>query len=173
MPRKFLRRFLPDHHSVRNHKHLQFMGEWLHDPNLWHLNRRSVAGAFAVGLFMAFVPIPLQMIPSALFAVLLRVNLPISVALVWITNPLTSAPVFYFAYKLGGWVLGETPPAVAFEASFTWLLSQIEVIWRPFLLGTLMVSLASAALGYFGVRLLWRMHIVKRWRDKRRGQINS
>ena len=78
MAKKLIRRYLPDAHKIRDHKHLRLFGTLLHDPNLWHLNRRSVAGAFAVGLFMAFVPMPFQMIPAAALAILLRVNLPIS-----------------------------------------------------------------------------------------------
>ena len=65
MAKKLIRRFLPDAHKIRDHKHLRVFGTLLHDPNIWHLNRHSVAGAFAVGLFMAFVPMPLQMIPAA------------------------------------------------------------------------------------------------------------
>ena len=39
---------MPDHKLIREHKHLRIFGSMLHDPNLFHLNRRSVAGAFAV-----------------------------------------------------------------------------------------------------------------------------
>ena len=74
MAKKLIRRYLPDPHKIRDHKHLRLFGTLLHDPNLWHLNRRSVSGAFAVGLFMAFVPMPFQMIPAAALAILLSTS---------------------------------------------------------------------------------------------------
>jgi hypothetical protein len=47
-------KYMPSPESIKENKNLQFLGDKLHDPNLWHLNRRSVAAAFAVGLFVAF-----------------------------------------------------------------------------------------------------------------------
>ena len=41
-------------------------GRWLHHPNLWHLNRRSVSGAVAIGSFSGLVPGPLQMLTALL-----------------------------------------------------------------------------------------------------------
>lgn len=65
MPRKFIKRFMPDHDVIKRQKALRVFGNVLYNPNLWCLNRRSAAGAFAVGLFMAFVPLPSQMIMAA------------------------------------------------------------------------------------------------------------
>lgn len=167
MPKKFIKRFMPDHRTVREHKYLQFLGRSLHEPNLWHLNRRSASGAFAVGLFCAFVPIPFQMVPAAALAILFRVNLPISIALVWITNPVTMPPIYYFCYKLGAWLLGVTPQPWAFELSFEWLINGMGTLWKPFLLGCLLIGTASAATGYLLVRGLWRLHIVRHNRRKK------
>ena len=58
MPKKFFRRFLPDSDTVRASKYLAWCGSWLHHPNLWHLNRHSVAGGVAIGLFAGLVPGP-------------------------------------------------------------------------------------------------------------------
>ena len=139
MAKKFVKRYMPDAHKIRHHRHLRFFGTLLHDPNLWHLNRHSVAGAMAVGLFWAFVPIPLQMIPAAALAIWFRVNLPISVALVWLTNPITMPPVFYFNYKLGTWILRRpvedvTFPVsdVKFELSWTWVTHEWAWITHEF-----------------------------------------
>ncbi len=153
---------------IRNHKHLKMFGTLLHDPNLWHLNRRSVAGAFGAGLFMAFVPVPFQMVLAAAAAIVLRVNLPLSVSLVWITNPLTMPPIFFGTYKLGAWLMGMRPQHFRFELSFHWLASELGSIWQPFLLGCFVCASLSALLGYTLIRLLWRWHIVKAYQQRRR-----
>ena len=100
MPKKFIRRFLPDHQSIKQNKALKIFGSVLHEPNLWHLNRRSASGAFGIGLFFAFWPVPFQMWLSAGLAIPFRANLPLSVATVLVTNPFTIPPIFYGAYKL-------------------------------------------------------------------------
>lgn len=152
---------MPDHHTIRNHKYLKRFGTLLHDPNLWHLNRRSVSGAFAIGLFVAFLPIPLQMAVAAALAIAARVNLPIAASLVWITNPLTMGPLFYFAYKIGAWVLRTETRDFTFEASFDWMMTELGAIWAPFLLGCLLMGMALAVAGYFSMHLLWRLHVAK------------
>jgi len=166
MPRNLIKRFLPNHEKVREHKHLQVFGDWLKSPNLWHLHRRSVAGAFFVGLFWAFVPFPFQMVGAAATAILFQVNLPISVALVWLTNPLTIPPMFYFAYLLGTWVLGIEATVTDFSLSVGWFESVFGEIWEPLLLGSLICGLTLGLLGYGGIRLFWRWRVVKAWRKR-------
>lgn len=167
MPRKFLKRILPSHHHIRDHKYLRFLGTLLHDPNLWHLNRTSVAGGVAVGLFAAFVPMPFQMVLAAVLAVMLRVNLPIAASLVWITNPLTTPPMFFVSYKLGAWLLDVEVVPVAFEPSIDWMMTKMGGIWKPFLLGSFLTGALCALVGYFAVRLVWRLHIASRWKERR------
>jgi uncharacterized protein (DUF2062 family) len=166
MAKKVIKRLLPDVHKIRSHKHLQFFGRLLHDANLWHLNRRSVSGAVAVGLFMALVPIPFQMIPAAALAILFRVNLPISVTLVWLTNPLTMPPVFYFCYKVGSWVLRQPVQDVTFELSWAWLSTELGQIWQPFLLGSLIVGVILSVAGYWSMRAFWRLHVIQEWEKR-------
>jgi len=163
MAKKLIQRFMPSHDKVLNNKHLQIFGKLLHDPNLFHLNRHSVAGAFAIGLFFAWVPVPFQMVLSAAVAIPARVNLVIAVALVWISNPLTMPVLFYFAYLLGGWVLGLPPSDFDFELSFTWLANGLMAIWQPFLLGCAIMGITSSVVGYVFIRLLWRWNVVRRW----------
>jgi hypothetical protein len=52
--------------QVRDHPHLQRVGHPLHDAALWGLNRHTVSGGVSLGLFIAFVPAPLQMVVAAL-----------------------------------------------------------------------------------------------------------
>lgn len=170
MAKKFFKRFVPDAHKVRDHKHLQVFGKFLHNPNLWHLNRRSVSGAVAVGLFMAFVPMPFQMIPAAAAAILFHFNLPIAVALVWLTNPITMPPIFYFVYKLGSTMLGRPPHDIAFQPTWEWLSSQLHWIWQPFLLGSFTVALAAGLVGYILVQGFWRFYVIGSWYKRKRSR---
>ncbi len=170
MPKKMLRRLMPTPEFIRNHKHLQFLGKALHDPNLFHLNRRSASGAMAVGLFFAFVPIPFQMIPAAAFAILCRVNLPISIALVWITNPLTMGPIAFVCYQLGNLMLGSSPDSSVQNldwANAQHLLDNLGAIGWPLLVGSLCVGAISATLGYAVIRLLWRWSVVQHLRQRK------
>ena len=169
MPKKFIKRFMPDHTVIRNHKTLnRVFGTLLHEPNLLHLNRRSVSGAFFVGLFLAFVPLPIQMLLAAGFAILLRINMPITIGLVWITNPLTMGPIFYFCYKVGTWILSSRPlQNIHFELSWAWLQTELIAIWQPFLLGCFVTGLSAGFLGFTTIRILWRLHLVRHIKARR------
>lgn len=167
MPKKFLRKYLPDPHKITQSKSLKIFGSLLHEPNLWHMNRKSVSIAFLVGMFFMWVPLPSQMILAAGAAILFRCNLPLSVALVWITNPITMPAMFYFAYKLGSLMLGLPANELEFEASFEWIQQQMELIWQPFLLGCFTMGVVSGVTGFIAIRLLWRLHIVQYLKQKR------
>ncbi len=171
MPKEFIKRYLPDHNEVKDHRYLRFFGTLLHSPDLWHLNRRSVSGAFAVGLFLAWVPVPLQMVLATATAILLRVNLPVAFGLVWITNPFTIPPLYYFAYLVGTWVLGSPTQISEFQVSWSWLESVLPQIWKPFLLGCLINGVSSAILGYYGIHFFWIWHVRDRWK-RRSGSSN-
>ena len=166
MPKRLIKRWMPDQQTLKEHKHLRLFGKLLLDANLWHLNRRSAAGAFAVGLFMAWIPVPFQMLLAAGGAILFRVNLPLSVALVWLTNPLTMPPLFYAAYVVGCHLLGQPSQHIEIEFTWSWLTSVFETIAPPLLLGSLVLAILSSITGYVVVRGLWRLSIVRQWRNR-------
>lgn len=169
MPKHLIKRYVPSKESIKGNKYVALFGTLLHDANLWHLNRRSVSGAFAIGLFWAMIPAPLQMLAAAACAIVWRVNLPISVALVWVTNPLTMPPVFYVCYLLGAWVLGEPALDDKIELSLDWMTSSLVHIWQPLFLGSILIGALAALLGFFGMRVFWRWHIIQKYRRKRQG----
>lgn len=173
MLRKFLRKLSPNPEKLKQHKHLQFLGDTLHLPCLWHFNRHNVATAFAIGLFCMWIPVPFQSIIAALLAVFFRANLPLSVALVFITNPITMPPMLYVAYKLGTLILGNPASGFNFEASLHWLTNGLILIWKPFLLGLLLMAVLSSLLGYYGVQLLWRMHILQHLKERRARRLRA
>lgn len=168
MPKNFFRRYLPNRAEIGERHSLRLaLGDLLHDPNVWHLNRRSVSGGFAVGLFIAWIPLPIQMLAAAALALLFRVNLPLSVVLVWITNPLTMGPMFWFAWRVGSLFPGIEYAPLMFEPTLHWFTAGIARIWLPLTLGCLLLGAISSALGYLLCRLIWRLHVVRYFLNRR------
>ena len=168
MPKKLIKRFMPDHQRIKDNKHLKIFGNLLHNPHLWHMNRHSVAKAFAVGLFFAFIPVPFQMILAAGTAILVHSNLPLSVALVWLTNPLTMPAIFYACYVVGAWLLHTPHKEFLFEASWQWIIDSLSTIGPAFLLGCGVLAILFSILGYYGIQLLWRYSAIKAWHSRRK-----
>ncbi|MCL7945784.1 DUF2062 domain-containing protein [Marinobacter sp. ATCH36] len=166
MPKKFMKRYLPSPEKVRKIESLRFFGDILHEPNLWHINRHSVARAFLVGIFMAFIPMPFQMLAAACFAIWFNANLPLSVVLVWVSNPLTMPPMFYFNYKIGAWILDRPVLNFEFQLSWSWLSGRLLDIGIPLYLGSLMVATLSACLAYLIIQFLWRRKVRSDWQER-------
>lgn len=159
--KKTLKRLSPDPEALKGHKNLGWLSKHLHDASLWNFNRRSISKAFAVGLFCAFVPVPFQMLLAAPGAVIFSANLPLSVALVWITNPITMPPIYYGCYKLGAWIL-DVEIQQDFVMSLDYVWEVFEIIWQPFLLGCMVVSTLSAFIGYWIIQSIYRLKAYKR-----------
>jgi hypothetical protein len=170
MPRKHFRKYLPDHAAVREHRHLRWAQPLLKHPNLWHLNRHSVAGGVAAGMIGGLIPGPVQMLTAAILAIVFRVNLPVAVATTLLTNPFTWPFIFVAAYEIGRWVMGgnggrmtafdfdwRTQPWTDFlPALWNWLLS----LGETFLVGNVILAAVLAVLGYFAVQLAWRLYLL-------------
>ncbi|GAC14642.1 DUF2062 domain-containing protein [Aliiglaciecola lipolytica] len=167
MPKKIIKRFLPDHQTIKNHKALKMFGTVLHDPNLWHLNRKSASGAFGIGLFFAWWPVPFQMWLAAASAIPMRVNLPLSMATVWVTNPFTMPPMFYLAYLIGTTVLGAPERHFKFQLSWQWVVQSMETIGPAFLLGCGICSVVCGLAGYLGLDAIWRYSVSKAWKNRK------
>ncbi len=161
MPRRVLKQYLPDFQKIRERGRFGFFGRLLEDPFLLHLNRRSVAGGVAVGLFVAFLPIPMQMVAAAGVAVLVRVNLLLSVMLVWVSNPFTMPPMLYASYRLGARITGTNIERRPFELKLEWFWDNLAQTWQPLLLGSVLLGLLTAAIGYLLVLLAWRLYVYR------------
>ena len=167
MARLRLQKYLPKRSDLRESRVLKPVAHLLEQEELWHLNRRSAAGAVFIGLFTAFLPVPSQMVIAAALAIFSRCNVPISVALVWVSNPLTFAPLFYFAYRLGAWLLNMELEAETIDLSLSWIWDNFGVIGYPLLFGSVVCGWVTGITGFVLTRLLWRLHIIRRWRERR------
>ena len=166
MAKKLLRKYLPHHDVIVQNRWIKLLGPRLQEPSLWHINRRSCSLAVALGVFCAFIPVPFQMLLAAIGAILLRVNILVAVPTVWISNPLTMGPMFYFCYLIGVAILNTPQTDFAFELSFTWLLNELSEIWQPFLFGCLVVGVTCSLAAFALLRLLWHLHIVNHIKER-------
>ncbi len=192
-----LRRLMPTPEAVANNRWLRWLGPSLLHPRLWTLSRRGVALGAAIGVFFAFIT-PIAQIPaSAALCVLLRANVPVSVVATLVNTPPTFAPVYYGAWKVGSWVLGEeaddaqapallTAPqpgpidvqaaeAVADEEATDarpwwqrWMQLLAEV-GKPLLLGTLIFAVGFSLLAYGLISGVWQWRV----RSKRRRRLDA
>lgn len=163
-----LRKLIPSREALREISALRPVAHLLNHGELWHFNRRSVSGAAFVGLFSAFIPVPSQMLLAALIALVFRVNLPISVSLVWITNPITIPPMFYASYRLGAWILGMDRDQAGLEFTLDSLVSNFFTIAEPLFVGAVLCGLVSGSLGFTVTHFLWRNRVARKWRRRQR-----
>lgn len=141
----------------------------LEHPVYWTLNRRNVTRAFAMGLFIAFMPIPIQLLLGAALALLLRLNVPAAIAGTFIANPLTAAPMYVSAYLVGCRLLGVTANPIAFEMTWDWLTTTLFPIWKPLLLGCFVLGTLTALFGYLLLGGLWRLSLVFKYHRRKEG----
>jgi uncharacterized protein (DUF2062 family) len=158
-----LQKYLPTREHLRDTASLKFLGELIYEPNLWHFNRHSVSYATLIGLFCCFLPIPFQMVPCVILVLWVRCNIPLAVGIVWISNPLTMAPMMYFAYRVGAWMMNEPEVVKSFPDAINLLFTQFAVIWQPLILGCLVTGLTFGSLGFALVRLYWRWKVSRNW----------
>lgn len=189
------RRWIPDPREVVKHPWLQWLGPRLTHPRLWHINRRGIAMAVSIGLFFGLL-IPVLQIPlAAMAAVLLRANIPVAVCSTLITNPVTFAPIYFFAYQLGGLILGEPvsplpppEPPVSTELSdltkldipdpglFAWLAGWWESVFdagKPLAVGLITLATVAGMSAYIITSWTWRLRTawVRRRRSRRFRQL--
>lgn len=175
MAKKLLKRWMPDPEKVRSHEGLKFIAHELHQPYLWHLTRHSASRAFLIGMFWAFVPMPFQMVPAALFALWFHANLPLSIGLVWLTNPITMVPIWYVSYKLGMLLIGGDPLPDDFQFTVENLTASFTHIWKQLYVGSIAIGTGLGLFCYFGLDYFWRWHSMRRWqlRSQRRTRPQS
>ena len=165
--RNFFKRFIPHKDHIQKQSGMHLLSDYLHNPNIWHLHRRSSAGGAAVGIFCAFIPLPVQTVGSAALAILFKVNLPIAVVFSFFSNPLTIPPIFFFAYKFGSKLLGQQHQQIEFTLSTEWISNTLVHIWEPLLLGCFILGSISALITYLLIRLIWRINAVNKWANRR------
>ncbi len=118
------------------------------------INRRSISKGVWIGLFWGFIPMPMQMLGVILTTPLLRFNVPIAMAMVWLSNPLTMPAMYYMEYLTGNFLLGKEG-LTDIELTLEWFSSHFHDILIPLYVGTAFYSIIVSTLIYFLINWLW------------------
>jgi len=113
---------------------------------------KKIAMSFAVGVFFGMSPlIGLHTVLGLAAAWIFRLNKFVTIIGVYITNPWTIVPIYTFSTWLGAKLLGikKVMPNIDWNhISFSYLLKEMEHLLWPFVLGTTLVGVLSAVIGY-------------------------
>ena len=160
--RETLKRYSPKREEIN----LGWLNQHFQDPQLWKWNKRTISKAFAIGLFCAFIPLPMHTLLAAILAVALSANILLSIFLVWVNNPITMVPIYYFEYKLGSSLIGiEMDPS--FNFSISYLIDNLATATVAIWVGGLIISTLIGILGYASIISIYKyraLRRVKRWK---------
>jgi len=110
-------------------------------PRPWlACDRHSVAGGVAVGLFVSWLPMPLQTVLAGAISALLRVHVPASLVMVWFTNPLTVVPLLYAGWLVGSTIVTPTPDLQNLTFSWDSVVTATTYGWPVLLVGCLAID---------------------------------
>lgn len=168
---RWLKRITPDRDALEKLWFLRPFSAIVLRAGCWTFHRSSVTRAFALGLFIAFIPptplLPLHLILCSIFGVMLGLNLPVLFATVFVSNPFTWLPQVMGSIWVGALLMGKDVMPVIEHVNHRNIGHILHELWPPLLLGALCLGAASAAIGYVLARLLWRARVVYLLRRKR------
>jgi uncharacterized protein len=145
--------------TSRSDKFKNFIKKSKVPPEFLATNRKMISRAVLLGLLIAFIPMPMQMAAVLLFMPFFRFNVPVALAMCWITNPFTMPPMYYLEYHFGAFVLGMEPAPV--ELTLEWFSSNLDDIFIPLYFGAVVFSIVGGLLGYWAVNHFWRSSVNK------------
>jgi hypothetical protein len=168
--KRWLQSVTPDRATLEQHWCLKHFTAIMLDRRCWTFNRGSVSRSFALGLFIAFIPptpLPVHLVTCALLGVFFRLNLPVLVATVFISNPLTWVPQVAGSLWVGAKLLGWNLMPFLHTIGHHTLWADMGMLWPPLLLGALVLGLIAAGSGYVLAQAAWRARIIYQLRRRR------
>ena len=103
---KRARKLIKKRKKLENSKFFGFLAYRLTNKSLWIASYDTVARGVFVGFFWMMIPLPLQITPAIITAIVLKANIPTTISTVWISNPLTWVPMYLGNYIFGCFLLG-------------------------------------------------------------------
>ncbi|WP_151710446.1 DUF2062 domain-containing protein [Acinetobacter brisouii] len=179
MVKQLLQSWLPSPERVSSMKMMKLFGKHTANPLLWYVNRKSICKAIFIGTFFGLLPIPFHSIFIILAVLLLEINLPVSLALAWLSNPFTLVPILYIGFWIGTKIF---QVHMIDQAMLMGVMHQI-VNWienfghghidfslaKILMTGLIVEALVTAIVLYIATQLLWRWSVLRSW-NRRKNQ---
>jgi uncharacterized protein (DUF2062 family) len=167
---RWLKRITPDRLTLEKLWCLRPFKALVLDRGCWTFHRHSVTRAFALGLFIAFIPptpLPVHLVTCVILGVLFRLNLPVLFATVFVSNPFTWLPQVAGSIWVGAKLMGMDLMPVMHELHHRHPWTHLNQLWAPLLLGALVLGLAAAGAGYVLAQCIWRVQVIYHLRRRR------
>jgi len=98
-------RFLKHPRKLKASPLMRWFARHFLDKRVWKPTQHTFSGGMAVGTFVTLQLLPIQMPSAAILAAVFRVNIPIAIAMCWVSNPVTLAALVPLEYHVGKWAL--------------------------------------------------------------------
>lgn len=146
--------------KISEHKKLHdFIEKYKIPKEYLSTNRKMVSKAILIGLFIAFIPMPMQMLAVLAFIPFVKFNVPIALAMCWVSNPITMPLIYYVEYLTGSFILGTEVAPV--QMTLEWFSENLDDIFIPLYFGTFLYSLVISLGAYWLVNHFWRKSVDK------------
>lgn len=146
--------------NTSKHERLKaFIEKYKIPPEYLSTNRKMLSRAVLLGVFIAFIPMPMQMAFVLVFMPFFKFNVPIALAMCWLSNPFTMPPMYYMEYLTGSFFLGIKPEPV--EMTLKWFSDNLDNIFIPLYVGTLFYSVFGSLLAFWAVNHFWKGSVYK------------
>ncbi len=151
-------RFFKHPRKLKHSPTMRWFARHFLDKRVWKPTQHTFAGGMAVGLFVTVQLLPIQMPTAVILAAIFRVNIPIAIALCWVSNPATLAPIAWVEHWLGTWIIdsfGDPTAAAAAVVTEQEPLRKGIQFAKAMFLGGVFVGGALAPLGYIISYISW------------------
>lgn len=171
------RRNAPTRESLEEVRWLRPFAHRVLEPSLWRFTRRSVPRGVALGLLVGiFLMIPgLQIVGAAMLALPCRANVPIAIAMTFLSNPATTPFLLYLSLVVGNRFvhssadIGTVSLMIEHGASIAeWVRWTASAAAPALIVGLFVIAAVSAAVGYLLSGCTWRAWISHKWARRER-----
>jgi len=136
--------------TIKNNKYLHKFDV---SKRYFIVNKKMISRGAFIGLFIAMIPIPAQMLIVFAFTFVGKFNFPIAIAMCWLTNPFTMPFIYYVEYLTGQFILGSPP--IDLQITLEWFNANFSNIILPLYIGALVYATALSTVAYYAINFYW------------------